>query len=145
MKTPVPERWWQRVGIFGLAYPGLGIISALLSNPLQPGLGQASIRVGILLIAIVVFYIHFRVEFARPPGNLRLSALLASGAVAIGTFLLALYAITAAWLETSQVGKSLLAALIIWPVATGVPAFFAALVLGKMLPAAGLFRRYHLK
>lgn len=133
MNTPIPESWWQRVATFGLVYLGLGITSALISNPLQAGLGQASIRVGIFITAIAVFYIHSRVELARPPENPLVSALLASGAVACGTFLLALYAISMAWLESSHVGNSLLAALIIWPAATGVPAFFAALILGRVL------------
>lgn len=133
MSMPNPERWWQRVALCGLVYFGLGVASAIISNPLQAGLGQASIRVGILLIGIAVFYLHSRIELARTGENLRVSALLASGALACGTFLLAVYAVSMAWWESSHVGASLLAALIVWPVATSVPAFLVALMLGKVM------------
>lgn len=130
--TPIPDRRWQRVAAFGLVYVGLGITSAIVTNPLQEGLAQASIRVGILFAAIAAFYSHLRAELAGRPEHLRKPALLASAAVACGTSLLALYAIGAAWLESAHVGNALLAALIVWPVATGVPAFLTALILGQV-------------
>lgn len=83
MNTPIPQSWWQRVAAFGLVYLALGITSALISNPLQAGLGQASIRVGIFITAIAVFFIHSRVELARPPENPRVSALRVSGAAEV--------------------------------------------------------------
>jgi hypothetical protein len=117
-------------------YFGLGVASAILSNPLQPGLGQASMRVGIFLVAMAVFYSHSRVELDRTRESPRVSALLTSGAVACGTFLLAVYAVGMASWESSHVGASLLAALIVWPVATSVPAFLVALVLGQVVVRA---------
>jgi hypothetical protein len=127
------RRPWQRVGTFGLVYFGLGVASAIISNDLESASLQASIRVGILLVAVAFFYWHFRVELARSTGRLRVSALIASGALAFGTLLLALYAVGAAWWNSSHLPASLLSSLVIWPVATGVPAFLAALVLGRVM------------
>ncbi|MDH4107628.1 MAG: hypothetical protein OEW35_04880 [Gammaproteobacteria bacterium] len=120
------------MAIFGLAYFGLGVSSALISNPLQSELGQASIRVGIFLVGIAVYVSHIRIELAGLPGRPRAAALLVALGVASGTFLLAVYAVSMALWETSRVGTALLAALVIWPVATGIPAFLVALLAGAI-------------
>lgn len=133
MNSHLLEKWWQRVASFGLVYLGLGVGSAIISNDLESALVQASIRVGILLVAIGVFNCHFRAELARSVENVRASALITSGALAFGTFLLATYAVCMEWLESSHLPVSLLAALLIWPVATSLPAFLAALVLGSVM------------
>jgi hypothetical protein len=133
MNTRHPERSWQRVASFGLVYLGLGVGSAIISNDLESAPVKASIRVGIFLVAIAVFYCHFRVELARSAGNLRASALNTAVALALGTFLLAAYAVGMAWRESSHLPASLLAALFIWPVATGLPAFLAALAFGSVM------------
>lgn len=127
------ERPWQRMASFGLVYLGLGVGSALLSNDLESATVQASVRVGILLVAVAVFYGHLRVELARSGERLRVSGLTTSGAVALGTFLLALYAVSAAWRDASRLPTSLLSALLVWPVAAGLPAFLAALILGSVI------------
>ena len=124
---------WQRVATFGLVYLGLGVGSAIISNDLESASLQASIRVGIFVVAVAFFYWHFRVELARSTGRLRVSALITSGALAFGTLLLAFYAVGAAWWNSSHLPTSLLSALLIWPVATSLPAFLAALVLGSVM------------
>lgn len=133
MNTRNLARSWQRVARFGLVYLGLGVGSAIISNDLESAHVQASIRVAIFLVAIAVFYCHFRVELARSAENLRASAVNTSVALAFGTFLLAAYAVGMAWRESSHLPTSLLAALLIWPVATSLPAFLAALVLGSVM------------
>jgi len=124
---------WQRVATFGLVYLGLGVGSAIISNDLESASLQASIRVGIFVVAVAFFYWHFHVELARSTGRLRVSALITSGALAFGTLLLAFYAVGAAWWNSSHLPTSLLPALLIWPVATSLPAFLAALVLGSVM------------
>ncbi|MDH3208259.1 MAG: hypothetical protein OEO79_16785 [Gemmatimonadota bacterium] len=136
MTPPVSDKRWRRVATFGLGYFGLGVASAMISNPLRPGLGQASIRVGVLLAAIVLFYVHGRIEIASSPESLRKPVFLSSGAVACGTFLLAVYAVTAAWWETSTVPWTLLSALLIWPVVTGVLALLGGLTVVKLMKMA---------
>jgi hypothetical protein len=133
MNTRILERSWQRVAGFGLVYLGLGVGSAISSNDLESALIQASIRVGIFLVALAVFYCHLRIELSRSAGRIRASALMTSGALAFGTSLLAAYAVSMAWRESSHLPTSLLSALIIWPVATSLPAFLAALVLGSVM------------
>ena len=116
----------------GLMYLGLGVGSAVISNDLESAPVQASIRVGILLVAVAVFYCHLRVELARSAQRLEASALITSSAVALGTFLLAVYAVSLSWWDSSHLPTSLLSALLIWPVATSLPAFLAALILGSV-------------
>lgn len=133
MSARILERWWQRVAGFGLMYLGLGVGSAVISNDLESRVVQASIRVGIFLVAGAVFYCHLRVELARSAQRLGASALITSSAVAFGTFLLAVYAVSLSWWDTSRLPTPLLAALLIWPAATSLPAFLAALVLGSVM------------
>jgi hypothetical protein len=133
MNARILERSWQRVTSFGLVYLGLGVGSAIFSNDLESAPVQASIRVGIFLVAVAVFYCHFRVELARSKERLRATALITSGALAFGTFLLAAYAVSTAWWESSHLPTSLLSALLIWPMATGLPAFLAVLVLRSVM------------
>lgn len=133
MNARILERWWQRVASFGLVYLGLGVGSAVTSNELESAPVQASIRVGIFLVAVAVFCGHLRVELVRSAQRLGASALISSSAVALGTFLLAVYAVSLSWWDSSHVSMSLLSALLIWPVATSLPAFLAALVLGSVM------------
>jgi hypothetical protein len=133
MNARILERWWQRVVSVGLMYLGLGVGSAVISNDLESAPVQASIRVGILLVAVAVFYCHLRVELARSAQRLGASALITSSAVALGTFLLAVYAVSLSWWDSSHLPTSLLSALPIWPVATSLPAFLAALILGSVM------------
>lgn len=133
MSARILEWWWQRVAGFGLIYLGLGVGSAVISNDLDSAPVQASIRVGIFLVAVAVFYGHLRVELARSAQRLGASALITSSAVALGTFLLAVYAVSLSWWDSSHLPTSLLSALLIWPVATSLPAFLAALVLGRVM------------
>lgn len=131
MKARILEASSQRVASMGLIYFGLGVGSAAISNGLESAPVQASIRVGIFLVAVAVFYCHLRVELARSAGRQGASALAASGAVAFGTFLLAVYAVSVSWWNSSHLPTSLLSALVIWPAATGLPAFLGALVLAR--------------
>jgi len=133
MKAHILDRRWQRVVSVGLMYLGLGVGSAVISNDLESAPVQASIRVGILLVAVAVFYYHLRVELARAAQRLGASALTTSSAVALGTFLLAVYAVSLSWWDSSHLPTSLLSALLIWPVATSLPAFCAALILGSVM------------
>lgn len=114
-------------------YMGLGVGSAVISNDLESGTVQAFVRVGIFLFAVAVFYCHLRVELARSAERRGAPALLTSGAVALGTFFLAVYAVGMSWWDYSHLPTSLLSALVIWPVATGLPAFLGALVLGRVI------------
>lgn len=132
MRARSRDRSWPRVASFGLVYLGLGVGSAVVSNDLQSAPVQASIRVGIFLVAVAIFCFHLRAELARSAERPGAAALRTSSAVALGTFLLAVYAVSLSWWDASQVPTSLLSALVIWPVATGVPAFLAALAVARV-------------
>jgi len=132
MKAGSLERSWPRVASIGLIYLGLGVGSAVISNDLESATVQVSIRVGIFLVAVAVFYWHLRIELARSAGRHGVSALMTSCALAFGTFLLAIYAVGTSWWDSSRLPTSLLSALLVWPVAAGLPAFLGALVLGRV-------------
>ena len=110
MNARIPERSWQRVASFGLVYFGLGVGSAVISNDVDSAPVQASMRVGIFLVAVAVFSCHLRVELARSAERLGASALISSSALAVGTFLLAVYAVSMSWWDSSHVPTSLLSA-----------------------------------
>lgn len=133
MKAHILERSWQRVASIGLVYLGLGVGSAVISNDLESATVQAALRVGIFLVAVAVFYCHLRIELARSAWKFSASALITSSALALGTFLLALFAVATSWWDSSRLPTSLLLAMLIWPVATGFPAFLCALVLGRVM------------
>lgn len=133
MNLSIPEQPWKRVMLVGLIYLALGIISALVSNPLHSEFIQVMIRMSIFLVGLAIFYYSIHFEITRYNGGIKSSALLTSCAVAVGTFLLAVYAIGIEWWETSGVRNSLLTALIIWPAATSVPAFIMSLLLGYII------------
>lgn len=133
VKARILESSWQRVASIGLMYFGLGVSSAVISNDLESATVQAFIRISIFLVAVAVFYCHLRVELAKSALRYRASALITSSALALGTFLLAVYAVSMSWWESSHMPTSLLSALLIWPVATGLPAFLCALVLARVM------------
>lgn len=133
MTAPVRDKPWQRVASIALVYLGLGVGSAVISNDLESAPVQASIRIGIFLVAVAVFCWHLRIELTRSGGRHGASALMTSSALALGTFLLAVYAVSTSWWDSSRVPTSLLAALLVWPVATGLPACLGALVLGRVM------------
>lgn len=133
MRVRFGDAAWQRVGSYGLAYLVLGVGSAAISNDLASATVQASVRVGILLVAVALLIGHLHAELVRSAAGLGASALRTSSAVALGTFLLAVYAVSMSWWDSSQLPASLLSALVVWPVATGLPAFLAALVVGRVL------------
>jgi glucose dehydrogenase len=132
MKRFISEQPWKRMMLVGLIYLALGIVSAVVSNPLQSGFLQTAIRVSIFLVVLAVYYYTLHLELSRSVGNIKQSALLTSGAVVVGTFLLAVYAIGMEWWDTSAVRNSLLIALILWPAATSIPAYLMALLLGYL-------------
>lgn len=127
------DRTWKRVASHGLAYAGLGVGSAVISNDLGSAPLQAAIRVGILLVAVAVFHRHLRSELARSAGRLVPPALVTASALASGTFLLAVFAVGMSWKDSPSVPSSLLWALPAWPVATGLPAFAGAIVFGRWI------------
>ena len=83
------EHSWQRIVTFGLVYLGLGIVSAILTNPIQSDTIQAVMRVGILLLSFAVLLTHLHFEICRYHKTVRGASFLTSGAVAFGTFSLA--------------------------------------------------------
>lgn len=124
---------WRRAVSVSVVYTALGVGSAELSNELPPGVLQVSIRVAFFVLAVFVFVWHVRGELVRAGEPTWTFGLFPAMATSCGAFLLAAYAVTTAWWEFSQVPRSLYAALIVWPLVLGLPAFFAAMLLGRVM------------
>jgi hypothetical protein len=123
-----------------LAYVAIGIASALVSNPIPRREIQATLRLVALALAGIVFLSYLRYELLRQPGSLRQAAGRSAGAVAAGAFLLAVYAVSCALVAESPSTRSLLPALVVWPLVTALLGFLAALALGRAIRRRGQSR-----
>jgi hypothetical protein len=95
-------------------------------------------RVASFVVSLVAFAIHIGYEHFRLGNRPLRNASHASMAVALGAFLLAVAANIHAIGVASANHRLLAAALVIWPVMTGIPAFVVALIAAALL---SLFRR----
>jgi hypothetical protein len=120
----------------GPTYLVIGLISAMVTNPLEPGLVKTGLRLTVFAVSLAIFVFHIRREVRQFDNPARSAALGVTGAVMIGTFSIALYANVSAVQETGEINTALLSTLIIWPLVTGTMAFGAAFVLAKMITRA---------
>jgi hypothetical protein len=121
-------RSWAIV-VFGLACLAIGMASALVSNPMPASAPRTALRLAALLLGMVAFISQMRFEVIRLQRAPRVAALKVSSAIALGVFLLAVFANICAW-KASSSSPSLLLALLIWPAVSGVLAFLVALPAG---------------
>jgi hypothetical protein len=111
--------------IIGIGFPGL----ANSADPDQVRLWRLAAWVACAVVAAgQLWYEHYRLGSSP-----RTTALHAAGAVALGAFGLAVAANLHALSAARPGQRSLLVALVAWPVITAVPAFLAALVLAFVL------------
>ncbi|MGH9933009.1 MAG: hypothetical protein ACREA9_27810 [Pyrinomonadaceae bacterium] len=115
-----------------VAYLVIGVASALISNPVTARNIQALLRLAALFLGILVFVCHIRYEIIRLKRSRRTTAVRASIALAAGTFLLAVYAVLSAFVDTSHWDKSIALALIVWPLVTGFLGFLPAMVVAAI-------------
>ena len=130
------RRLWVRAMILvAVSYVVIGIGFAALAKSDHVRLWRLAAWVASALVAAAhIGYEHYRLGSSPRP-----TALHAAGAVALGTFGLALAA-NAHWLFAGTYGqRAPLLALPVWPVITAVPAFLGALAVAAVL--ARLSRR----
>lgn len=133
MNPSIKRRRLQAILVCAGMYLLIAIASALISNPIESALLQAAARLAALGLSIATLAVHIRFEMIRLERSPRAAALTASIAVALGTFSLAVYANLLASRATSSTNHSMLLALLIWPVVTGILSFVAALVVAAMM------------
>ena len=127
------KRWVPAALVAAVAYFVVGYGSAAF-DPSVPERARFAWRLGAWTVSAVVFALHIGYERFRLYNSARALALHTAAAVALGGFLIAIaaavHATTVA--EHSPYSQYLLA-LVLWPIITGVPAFFVALVVGAVL------------
>ena len=119
--------------LIGLLYAVIGVVFALPSSRVQIW------RLAAWLISAVLYAGHIGYESFRLRNAARFTALHVSSAVAIGGFALAVAATVHSFFVAPNYHRSrFMVALVVWPLLTGIPAFFVALAAAAVMNA---FRR----
>lgn len=117
---------------FGLIYLVIGILSALITNPMESTGMQTALRLVALALAITAFIYHVRLELFQSSNSVLKAALNASMAASVGTFLLAVLANIYSFSTSAENKNQLPFALIVWPAVTGLLAFLGGFVVAKI-------------
>lgn len=118
--------------LFGLIYLVIGILSALITNPMESNGMQAALRLLSLALAISAFIYHIRLELYHANNSVLNAALNAAAATAFGTFSLAVQANIYNLLASGVNKNQLPLALIVWPVVTGLSALLGGYFIAKL-------------
>ena len=122
MSTLDQQSWFRTATLIGVFYCAIGIVFALPSSHVRLW------RLTAWLVSAAVFAAHIRYEHYRVGNSSRATAAHAALAAAIGAFGLAVAAnIHELWVASGY-RRSIVLALVTWPVLTAVPAFVVALV-----------------
>lgn len=113
------------VGVVAVVYFVAGVV---LPNPSTPGTPQFLWRLAAWVISAIAFAWHIVVEHFRFRSPPRSAALHAALSVVLGVLAIAATANMRAVMTDTGNPRLLRPALVVWPVATGVLAFVAALV-----------------
>lgn len=130
MKMDKPKRriWLRTVLLVGAFYCTIGIVFGALAGWSTSNRMVVAWRVASFVISAVAFAIHIGYEHFGFDNRPLIVALHASLAVALGAFGLALAANIHSIGVASSNHRLLAAALVIWPVMTGIPAFVVAFI-----------------
>ena len=121
------HRWIQIAFVVGLVYLLVGRLFALPASDVRLW------RLAAWIVCAAVFAGQIVFELSRLHSAPRATALHASAAVAIGAFGLAIAGIIHSLSIDRAIRPIWIAALVLWPAVTAVPAFFVALVAAAVL------------
>ena len=125
--------WWPMVLLIGGFYCTVGILFGVFAAWSESNQMVVAWRVASFVVSAIAFALHIAYEHFRLGNRPLTTAWHTSLAVALGAFCLAVAAnIHAIGVATAN-HRLIAAALVIWPLMTGIPAFVVAL-----LVAAGL-------
>lgn len=122
------QRWLSMAIFVGAIYLAVAIISSALAGAAASEQMRFFWRLSAFVISAVVFAAHIFYEHFRLRNTARLTAWHATVAVALGAFALALMANIHDLGSATGYRPRMLVALLAWPILTGVPAFFVALM-----------------
>jgi uncharacterized membrane protein YjfL (UPF0719 family) len=128
MKTSDRQSWLRAMLIASILYIVIGIIFPLFSKSSATNSLPNIWRVISFLVSAVVFGIHIGYEHSRLNKTPLIIAFHTALAVAIGTIALAVFAYIRVLLASSNSHSTILIAILIWPIVTGILSFLVALV-----------------
>jgi hypothetical protein len=130
MKAPARIGWLPAVVLVGVAYLLAGFVFGALAKTAASNQTRVAWRLAAWVISAVAFAAHIGYEQVQLGSSRRSTALHAALAVALGALGLA----AAASLHAQATHRHFpIAALGIWPIMTGVPAFVVALAAAALL------------
>jgi len=124
--------WIRALVLIAVSYVVIGIVFGALDNSADANRVRLW-RLAAWMASGVVAAAQIGYEHNRLGSSPRRTALRAAGAVALGAFGLALAANIHSLVVARHGQRSLLVALVAWPVITALPAFLAALVIASGL------------
>lgn len=127
MNTPRKQVWVYVALLCGVTYLLIGRAFAAPTDNVRVW------RLAAWVVSGVVFAAHIWYEQFRLRSTPRTTALHAASGAAIGSFALAVAGMIHSFLTTSTIQPLWLAALVLWPAITAVPAFLVALVMAAVL------------
>lgn len=132
-KETANQRWLPLALLVAVVYPVVGVTFSLLDQQSAP----APIRIWRLaawLVSAAAFSAHLVYEQVRLRTSPLQAALHTSLAVALGAFALAVWVnLHGHWAASSHPSRFAPLALVLFPLVTGIPAFFVVLVAGAIL------------
>ena len=132
------RKWFIYAIICAVIYPIVGIVFGALGNPSVAPALRTFWRLAAWCACAVTFGVHFFYECRLLHSRVLATAAHTSLAVALGASLLAVWInIHGLWAVSAHHSPLAPLALVIFPLVTGVPAFFVALVAGAMLNQIG--------
>ena len=120
--TDARTTWLRTAILFGLGYFLVGRLFAV------PGEQARAWRWAAWVVSFILYATHFRYERVRIRSEPRVLALHVATAVAIGAFALAVAGMMRSFAVLGTLRATWLLALVLFPMATAVPAFLVALV-----------------
>ena len=133
MEESENNRWFGALILFTIIYIIIGIVFFTLANSSSSTDMRDLWRWTAIIVSAVVFVLNIRYEHYRLNNPPRTTALDVSVVVAIAAFFLALYAYIYGLITNSESQNLMLYALVVWPFATGVPAFLISLAAATFL------------
>ncbi|HEX8942854.1 MAG TPA: hypothetical protein VF785_06915 [Gemmatimonadaceae bacterium] len=133
MKASARDNWLAAALVVAIAYIVIGIGTAGLARSAHSIETRNAWRLSAWVLSFIAFASHVAYERLRPDSTNVGAARHAASAVALGAFALAIEGPAASHWGAVDFWRTAALSVVLWPVLTGVPAFFGALVASSVL------------
>lgn len=121
------------VVLAALAYVVIGVATATFAGPAVTPQTRTAWRLAAWVLSLAVFLVHLGYEHVRIGNSDVRGALRTAAAVALAAFVLALVGPVRTHWTARDFGRAVILSVVVWPIATGVPAFLVSLLGGMVL------------